>query len=45
MKVLSGPAALRDAAIEALKQYRYEPAILHGKARCGSRDRSHQVFV
>jgi hypothetical protein len=31
MKVLSGPAALRDSAINALKQYRYEPATLHGK--------------
>jgi hypothetical protein len=29
--VLSGPAALRDSAINALKQYRYEPATLHGK--------------
>jgi TonB family protein len=31
MKVLSGPVALRDSAIEALKQYRYEPATLRGK--------------
>jgi protein TonB len=31
MKVLSGPAALRDSAIEALKQYRYEPATSRGK--------------
>ena len=31
MKVLSGPVALRDSAIEALKQYRYEPAISLGK--------------
>jgi TonB family protein len=31
MKVLSGPASLRDSAIEALKQYRYEPATQHGK--------------
>jgi TonB family protein len=31
MKVLSGPASLRDSAVEALKQYRYEPATLHGK--------------
>lgn len=31
MKVLSGPVALRDSAIEALKQYRYEPATSRGK--------------
>jgi hypothetical protein len=31
MKALSGPAALRDSAIEALKQYRYEPATWRGK--------------
>jgi hypothetical protein len=31
MKALSGPAALRNAAMEALKQYRYEPATRHGK--------------
>jgi protein TonB len=31
MKALSGPAALRDSAIEALKQYRYEPATSRGK--------------
>jgi periplasmic protein TonB len=31
MKVLSGPVSLRGSAIEALKQYRYEPAMLHGK--------------
>jgi len=31
MKALSGRAALRKAAIEALKQYRYEPATRHGK--------------
>jgi protein TonB len=31
MKVLSGPASLRDSAINALKQYRYEPATLRGK--------------
>jgi TonB family protein len=31
MKVLSGPASLQESAIEALKQYRYEPAALHGK--------------
>jgi protein TonB len=31
MKVLSGPASLRNAAIDALKQYRYEPARQRGK--------------
>lgn len=31
MKVISGRAALRNAAMEALKQYRYEPATRHGK--------------
>jgi TonB family protein len=31
MKVLSGPASLRSAAMDALKQYRYEPAKLRGK--------------
>jgi len=31
MKVLSGPASLRDAAIRALKQYRYAPARQRGK--------------
>jgi protein TonB len=31
LKVLSGPVALRDSAIEALKQYRYEPATSRGK--------------
>jgi hypothetical protein len=31
MKALSGPAALRSAAMVALKQYRYEPATRHGK--------------
>jgi periplasmic protein TonB len=31
MKVISGPASLRDSAIEALKQYRYEPATSRGK--------------
>jgi TonB family protein len=31
MKVLSGPASLRSAAMDALKQYRYEPAHLRGK--------------
>lgn len=32
MKVTTGPAALRDAAIEALKQYQYAPATQGGKA-------------
>jgi periplasmic protein TonB len=31
MKVLSGPTSLRESAIDALKQYRYEPATLRGK--------------
>ena len=31
MKAISGRAALRNAAIQALKQYRYEPATQHGK--------------
>jgi TonB family protein len=31
MKVLSGPTSLRESAINALKQYRYEPATLRGK--------------
>jgi protein TonB len=31
MKVLSGPASLRGSAMDALKQYRYEPATLRGK--------------
>jgi len=31
MKVLSGPASLRDAAMEALKHYRYAPAMQRGK--------------
>ena len=31
MKPLSGSAALRSAAMEALKQYIYKPATLHGK--------------
>jgi TonB family protein len=30
-KALSGPASLRDAAMDALKQYRYEPARLRGQ--------------
>jgi protein TonB len=31
MKAISGRAALRNAAMEALKQYRYEPATRQGK--------------
>jgi TonB family protein len=31
IKVLSGPKPLRDAAVEALKQYQYEPATQGGK--------------
>jgi len=31
MKVVSGPAALHNAALEALKEYRYEPATQRGK--------------
>jgi TonB family protein len=31
MKVLSGPASFHKAAMEALKQYRYEPARQNGK--------------
>jgi TonB family protein len=31
MKVLSGPPSLRDAAMDALKQYQYEPATQRGK--------------
>jgi protein TonB len=30
--VISGPAALREAAVEAMKQYEYEPATKGGKA-------------
>jgi len=33
MKALSGPASLRDAAMDALKQYRYVPAMQRGKTR------------
>ena len=32
MKVISGAASLRNAAMEALKQYQYEPATRRGKA-------------
>jgi protein TonB len=31
MKVLSGPALLRDAAVQSLKQWKYQPAELDGK--------------
>jgi hypothetical protein len=31
MKVISGPASLREAAMHALKQYQYAPAKLHGR--------------
>ncbi|HEY6763866.1 MAG TPA: energy transducer TonB, partial [Candidatus Sulfotelmatobacter sp.] len=31
MKVVSGPALLRDAAQEALRHWKYAPAELHGK--------------
>jgi periplasmic protein TonB len=32
MKVISGPPSLWDAAVEAVKQYRYEPATRNGQA-------------
>jgi TonB family protein len=32
MKVVSGPAPLQQAAMDALKQWRYQPATLDGKA-------------
>jgi protein TonB len=31
MKVLSGPTLLRDAAVQSLKQWKYQPAELDGK--------------
>jgi protein TonB len=31
MKVLSGPAILHRAALDAVKQWHYEPAMLNGK--------------
>jgi len=31
ISVLSGPPSLREAAVEALKQYQYEPATLNGQ--------------
>jgi hypothetical protein len=35
MKVVSGPQSLRSAAIDALKKYRYAPAMHNGKAVSG----------
>ena len=35
MKVLSGPESLRNAAIDALKKYKYAPARQNGKAVAG----------
>ena len=32
MKVISGPTPLQQAAMEALKQWKYQPAMLDGKA-------------
>jgi hypothetical protein len=32
VKVISGPQALREAAVEALKKYEYAPATRGGKA-------------
>jgi periplasmic protein TonB len=32
MKVISGPTLLQEAAKEALKQWKYQPATLDGKA-------------
>jgi protein TonB len=32
MKVLSGPTLLEQAAMDALRQWKYEPATLDGKA-------------
>ena len=32
MKVISGPALLQEAAMDALKQWKYQPATLDGKA-------------
>jgi protein TonB len=31
MKVVSGPALLRQAAVDALGQWKYEPATVDGK--------------
>jgi protein TonB len=31
MKVISGPTLLHQAAMDALKQWKYQPAILDGK--------------
>ncbi len=32
MKVVSGPSLLQQAAMDALKQWKYQPAMLDGKA-------------
>lgn len=32
MKVLSGPTLLRQAAMDAVRQWKYQPAALDGKA-------------
>jgi len=32
MKVISGPTLLQQAAMDALKQWKYQPATLDGKA-------------
>ena len=32
MKIVSGPALLHQAAMEALRQWKYQPATLDGKA-------------
>ena len=32
MKVISGPTLLQEAAKDALKQWKYQPAMLDGKA-------------
>jgi protein TonB len=32
MKVLSGPTPLQQAAMDALRQWKYQPAMLDGKA-------------
>jgi protein TonB len=31
MKVVSGPPMLRQAALDALRQWRYEPSMLNGE--------------
>jgi len=32
VKVISGPTQLVDAAVEAIKQWKYEPTFLNGQA-------------